>query len=88
MVGTSQWRKIAELPAPKVALQSIADLPVVDPASILEETGIRTGAVTYYATQPWPFPSSLMIGCFVEALSREIVLDTKELADALLKGER
>jgi NAD+ diphosphatase len=49
---------------------------------ILEETAIRTGRVTYYATQPWPFPSSLMIGCFAEALSREIVLDTTELADA------
>jgi NAD+ diphosphatase len=49
---------------------------------ILEETVIRTGRVTYYATQPWPFPSSLMIGCFAEALSREIVLDTKELAAA------
>ncbi|HEX4158571.1 MAG TPA: NAD(+) diphosphatase [Rhizomicrobium sp.] len=49
---------------------------------ILEETAIRTGRVTYYATQPWPFPSSLMIGCLVEALSREIVLDTVEMADA------
>jgi NAD+ diphosphatase len=49
---------------------------------ILEETAIRTGRVTYYATQPWPFPSSLMIGCFAEALSRDIVIDTKELAAA------
>ncbi len=49
---------------------------------ICEETGIRTGRVTYYATQPWPFPSSLMIGCFAEALSREIVLRDRELAEA------
>ena len=49
---------------------------------IFEETGIRTGHVTYHATQPWPFPSSLMIGCFAQALSRDIHLDEKELADA------
>jgi NAD+ diphosphatase len=49
---------------------------------ILEETGVRTGDVTYYATQPWPFPSSLMIGCFAEALSRDIVLQDHELAEA------
>jgi NAD+ diphosphatase len=49
---------------------------------IMEETGIRTGRVTYHATQPWPFPSSLMIGCFAEALSREIVLHDNELAEA------
>ncbi|HEX4079696.1 MAG TPA: NAD(+) diphosphatase [Rhizomicrobium sp.] len=49
---------------------------------IFEETGIRAGRVTYHATQPWPFPSSLMIGCFAEALNRDIHLDEKELADA------
>jgi NAD+ diphosphatase len=49
---------------------------------ILEETGVRTGNVTYYATQPWPFPSSLMIGCFAEALCRDIVLQDHELAEA------
>lgn len=49
---------------------------------ILEEAGIRVGGVTYHATQPWPFPSSLMIGCFAEALSRDIVLHDNELAEA------
>ena len=48
-----------------------------------EEAGVRVGAVTYHTTQPWPFPSSLMIGCFAEAESREIVLDGNELADAI-----
>jgi NAD+ diphosphatase len=42
----------------------------------------RTGAVQYYATQPWPFPSSLMIGCFAEATSPEIHVDGNELAEA------
>lgn len=48
-----------------------------------EEAGIDVGRVTYYATQPWPFPSSLMIGCFAEAESRDIVIDHNELAEAL-----
>lgn len=47
-----------------------------------EETGIRVGAVGYLASQPWPFPSSLMIGCAAEALSEDIVIDPAELEDA------
>ena len=31
---------------------------------LMEEASVKVAAVTYYATQPWPFPSSLMIGCF------------------------
>ena len=34
---------------------------------IMEEAGIVCGEVRYFASQPWPFPSSLMIGCFAEA---------------------
>jgi NAD+ diphosphatase len=49
---------------------------------LFEEAGIRTGHVRYVATQPWPFPSSLMIGCFAEALEREIRIDNVELAEA------
>jgi NAD+ diphosphatase len=65
---------------------------------ILEEAGVTVRNVTYFTTQPWPFPSSLMIGCFAEAQSRDITLDQNELADAfwlekskaraLLAGER
>ena len=44
-----------------------------------EEAGLRTGAVRYIASQPWPFPGSLMIGCVAEALNDEIVLDMTEL---------
>ena len=47
-----------------------------------EEAGIETGAVTYHTTQPWPFPSSLMIGCFAQSLTRELVVDQNELAEA------
>ena len=42
---------------------------------ILEEAGVKCGRVRYHSSQPWPFPSSLMIGCFAEALSTDIKLD-------------
>ena len=48
---------------------------------IKEESGIRIGRVAYLASQPWPFPASLMIGCVAEALNREIVMDKVELED-------
>ncbi|MBN9588741.1 MAG: hypothetical protein BGN85_08575 [Alphaproteobacteria bacterium 64-11] len=47
-----------------------------------EEAGIRIGAVTYHASQPWPFPSSLMIGCYAQALSRDFTVDGAEIAEA------
>jgi NAD+ diphosphatase len=43
----------------------------------LEEAGIRLGRVVYHASQPWPFPYSLMIGCFGEALNEDITLDAE-----------
>lgn len=46
-----------------------------------EESGIRVGRVSYHASQPWPFPYSLMIGCFGEALNDDIEFDGKELED-------
>jgi NAD+ diphosphatase len=49
---------------------------------IREESGIVCGRVSYFASQPWPFPTSLMIGCHAEALSSEIVIDREELEDA------
>jgi NAD+ diphosphatase len=47
-----------------------------------EEAGITCGKVRYFATQPWPFPMSLMIGCHAQALSNKITVDTSELEDA------
>jgi NAD+ diphosphatase len=49
---------------------------------IHEEARIECGAVRYIASQPWPFPSSLMIGCLAEARSRDILIDGQELEDA------
>jgi NAD+ diphosphatase len=47
----------------------------------LEEAGIRLGRVVYYASQPWPFPYSLMIGCYGEPLNDDIHTDSSELED-------
>jgi NAD+ diphosphatase len=49
---------------------------------ILEESGVEVGRVRYLASQPWPFPSSLMMGFLAEALSEEIRIDPEELAEA------
>jgi NAD+ diphosphatase len=49
---------------------------------LYEEAGIRVHNVRYVASQPWPFPSSLMIGCHAEAQSAELRIDTTELDDA------
>jgi NAD+ diphosphatase len=49
---------------------------------LFEETGVRAGAVSYCASQHWPFPSQLMIGCFAACDSRELKLDASELAEA------
>lgn len=49
---------------------------------VAEEAAIAVGQVAYHASQPWPFPASLMIGCFGQALSSEITVETSELEDA------
>jgi len=46
-----------------------------------EEAGVKLGRVVYHASQPWPFPYSLMIGCFGEALNDDISPDLAELED-------
>ena len=49
---------------------------------VWEEAGIRVGAVSYLASQPWPFPASLMFGCAGEALDTEIRIDPEEIEEA------
>jgi NAD+ diphosphatase len=49
---------------------------------VKEEAGVDVGGVRYVASQPWPFPSSLMIGCIAEAQSEAITVDRTELQDA------
>jgi NAD+ diphosphatase len=50
---------------------------------VFEETGVSCGAVSYLASQPWPFPASLMIGARTEAISDRITVDPEELEQAL-----
>lgn len=49
---------------------------------VFEEAGIRVGEVGYLASQPWPFPASLMFGCRGAALDRDITIDPKEIENA------
>lgn len=48
----------------------------------MEESGITVGRVDYVTSQPWPFPMSLMFGCWGEASDDTITIDSNELADA------
>lgn len=50
---------------------------------LFEEAGIRVSDVTYVASQPWPFPSSLMIGCRAVARDPALTLDTTEIEAAM-----
>lgn len=50
---------------------------------VMEEISIKVGDVLYDSSQPWPYPSSLMIGCFAEAISSKITIDKKEISEAL-----
>jgi NAD+ diphosphatase len=49
---------------------------------VLEEVGLHIKNVRYFASQPWPFPNSLMIGFTADYASGEITLEESELADA------
>lgn len=49
---------------------------------VFEEAGVRVGEVGYLASQPWPFPASLMLGCWGQATSKDITIDPVEIEDA------
>lgn len=49
---------------------------------VKEESGVRVGRVKYLAAQPWPFPSTLMMGFLAEGTSEEITIDPEEIAEA------
>lgn len=50
---------------------------------VFEEAGIEVGPVSYLASQPWPYPSSLMLGCHGLALNHEITIDPVEIEAAM-----
>jgi len=47
-----------------------------------EEVSLPVSSVRYHTSQPWPFPSSLMLGCYAEAVSKNFRVDAEEIADA------
>jgi NAD+ diphosphatase len=47
-----------------------------------EEVGVKIGRVVYHSSQPWPFQSNLMIGCFAEALTEDLRVDPDEIEEA------
>jgi NAD+ diphosphatase len=49
---------------------------------LFEEAGVRVQNISYVASQPWPFPSSLMFGCHADAETPDLTIDTAELEDA------
>ncbi|HEX4153330.1 MAG TPA: NAD(+) diphosphatase [Steroidobacteraceae bacterium] len=49
---------------------------------VAEETGVQVAEVEYHSSQPWPFPSSLMLGFTARASTQEVRLEDKELEDA------
>jgi NAD+ diphosphatase len=49
---------------------------------VLEETGVQIDSIEYHSSQPWPFPSSLMLGFTAHAVTTDIQLHDKELEDA------
>ena len=49
---------------------------------LFEEAGIRARNIRYVASQPWPFPSSLMIGCHADTDGDTLTIDSKELEEA------
>ena len=49
---------------------------------LCEEVNLRVGDVSYHATQPWPFPSSIMLGCYARALTRDFAIDGHEIEAA------
>ncbi|MDC0073947.1 NAD(+) diphosphatase [Alphaproteobacteria bacterium] len=50
---------------------------------VIEETAIKVKNVQYHSSQPWPYPSSLMIGCMAEAVNKKIIIDKKEINEAI-----
>ncbi|KZL20513.1 NADH pyrophosphatase [Pseudovibrio axinellae] len=48
---------------------------------VFEEAGVKVGKVTYIASQPWPFPSNIMVGFHGEALTTELDIDYDEMED-------
>ena len=49
---------------------------------VFEESAVRVGRVSYHSSQPWPFPASIMLGFYAEAMTEAITIQASELSDA------
>jgi NAD+ diphosphatase len=74
--GSTMWSCLAGFIEPGEGIEDAVR------REIREESGVVCGRVSYLFSQPWPFPSSLMIGCHAEALTSEVIVDRTELEDA------
>ena len=54
---------------------------------VLEEVNLHVKNIKYHGSQPWPFPSQLMLGFSCEYESGEIILDKKEIAEAKIQAD-
>jgi NAD+ diphosphatase len=74
--ATNSWSCLAGFVEPGESIEEAVR------REVHEEAGIVCGQVNYFRSQPWPFPSLLMIGCHAQALSHELVVDHNELEGA------
>jgi NAD+ diphosphatase len=74
--ATNMWSCLAGFVEPGESLEEAVR------RETLEEAGVTCGRVVYFASQPWPFPMSLMIGCHAQALTTELTIDHAELEGA------
>ena len=49
---------------------------------VFEEVGVKVKNIKYFNSQPWPFPASLMLGFFAEAINKDMKIDYNEIEDA------
>lgn len=74
--GAGMWSCLAGFVEPGESIEDAVRRETV------EEAGVVCGRVAYFASQPWPFPMSLMVGCHAEALTDTIAIDESELDGA------